>query len=59
MKILSYNVRGLGGLEKRKEVRRLVSEKSPLCYVSKSQRCVLLMIFLLRPCGEIHRVRGC
>lgn len=30
MKILSYNVRGLGGGEKRVEVRRLVNEKHPL-----------------------------
>jgi len=30
MKILSYNVRGLGGVEKRVEVRRLVQEKQPL-----------------------------
>jgi len=30
MKILTYNVRGLGGCEKRKEVRQLVLEKHPL-----------------------------
>ena len=30
MKMLSYNARGLGGGEKRVEVRRLVQEKSPL-----------------------------
>ena len=29
MKLVSWNVRGLGGLEKRREVRRLVGEKSP------------------------------
>jgi exonuclease III len=29
MKIISYNVRGLGGFEKRAEVRRLVQEKNP------------------------------
>ena len=29
MKVLSYNVRGLGGVEKRMEVRRLVQEKQP------------------------------
>jgi len=42
MKILSYNVRGLGGLDKRKEVRRLVSEKSPfvLC-IQESKMCVV------------------
>jgi len=30
MKIITYNVRGLGGGEKRAEVRRLVNEKKPL-----------------------------
>jgi exonuclease III len=29
MKVISYNVRGLGGVEKRAEVRRLVQEKNP------------------------------
>ena len=29
MKIITYNVRGLGGFEKRSEVRRLVVEKKP------------------------------
>lgn len=29
MKLVSWNVRGLGGIEKRREVRRLVGEKSP------------------------------
>jgi len=33
MKIVSWNVRGLGGFEKRREVRKLVGEKksSILC----------------------------
>jgi hypothetical protein len=30
MKVVSYNVRGLGGGEKRVEVRKLVLEKKPL-----------------------------
>jgi len=30
MKILSWNVRGLGGLEKRRDVRLLVGEKLPI-----------------------------
>lgn len=30
MKVLSYNVRGLGGGEKRVEVRKLVSESIPM-----------------------------
>jgi exonuclease III len=29
MKIVSWNIRGLGGLEKRKEVRKLVGDLSP------------------------------
>lgn len=32
MKLLSYNLRGLGGWEKRREVQRLVREKSPLVF---------------------------
>jgi len=30
MRLISWNVRGLGALEKRREVRKLVGEKSPL-----------------------------
>lgn len=33
MKVLSYNVRGLGGIDKRNEVCRLVSEKKSLCFM--------------------------
>jgi len=29
MKIISYNVRELGGFEKKREVKRLVSDKNP------------------------------
>jgi exonuclease III len=29
MKIVSWNIRGLGGLEKRKEVRKLVGDLCP------------------------------
>jgi hypothetical protein len=29
MKIMSWNIRGLGGFEKRKEVRSLMGEKNP------------------------------
>jgi len=42
MKVVSWNVRGLGGFEKRKEVRSLVTEKRPwiLCLQeTKLQRC--------------------
>jgi hypothetical protein len=38
MKIITYNVRGLGGGEKRAEVRRLVNEKSHWCCVFKRLR---------------------
>jgi len=42
MKILSYNVRGLGGHDKRNEVRRLVSEKSPFVFcIQESKFCVV------------------
>jgi exonuclease III len=30
MKVISWNVRGLGRVDKRKEVRNLVREKNPL-----------------------------
>jgi exonuclease III len=42
MEIISWNVRGLGGAEKRKEVRKLVGEKNPIivCLQGKKlQRC--------------------
>jgi len=42
MKLLSWNVKGLGGLEKRKEVRLLVKDKNPLILClqeSKLQLC--------------------
>jgi exonuclease III len=29
MKLISWNVRGLGGIKKRREVRKLLGEKSP------------------------------
>jgi len=42
MKLISWNVRGLGGFEKRKEVRSLVIEKNPLILClqeTKTQLC--------------------
>jgi len=33
MKIISYNVRGLGGFEKRSEVKRLVVDKKTSCFM--------------------------
>ncbi|PNX56566.1 cytochrome p450 [Trifolium pratense] len=42
MKIISRNVRGLGGLEKRKEVRKLVEDLKPFTFCiqeTKLQNC--------------------
>lgn len=57
MKVLSYNVRGLGGGEKRLEVRRLVQEKQPsvLCIqesklMAVSERLVE-SVWGAAPCG--------
>jgi len=57
MKVLSYNVRGLGGFEKRNEVHWLVQEKLP--FVAGLQESKLEMVdnFLVKsiwgcsPCG--------
>ncbi|PNX89483.1 cytochrome p450, partial [Trifolium pratense] len=46
MKIVSWNIRGLGGLEKRKEVCKLVGDLKPfiLCLQeTKLQRCDVLL----------------
>jgi exonuclease III len=46
MKILSWNIRGLRGLEKRKEVRRIVGEKKPFIVCiqeTKLQSCDVLL----------------
>jgi exonuclease III len=46
MKIISWNIRGLGGLEKRKEVRKLVGDLCPsiLCLQeTKLQTCDALL----------------
>ena len=40
MKIVSWNVRGLGGPEKRREVKLLVAEKKSFMFVSL--RCFLV-----------------
>jgi hypothetical protein len=40
MKVLTYNVRGLGGFEKRAEVRRLVQDKNPFVLVCKNRSLV-------------------
>jgi len=40
MKIISFNIKGLGALEKRREIHRLVSERklTVLCYKNRSWR---------------------
>lgn len=42
MKVVSWNAKGLGGLEKRREVRQLVNEKRP--YVMCIQETKLMVI---------------
>jgi len=42
MKIITYNVRGLGGGEKRKEVRRLDNEKNPLVLCIQETKMALV-----------------
>jgi len=41
MKLISWNVRGLGGLEKRKEVRNLVGEKQPFIICIQETKMVV------------------
>jgi len=40
MKLISWNVRGLGGIEKRKEVSQLVREKRPFIFCIQETKCV-------------------
>lgn len=48
MKILSYNVRGLGGGEKRVEVRRLVQEKCPFVLCIRESKLRVVDDFLIK-----------
>jgi hypothetical protein len=63
MKIVSWNIRGLGRVDKRNEVRKLVQEKSPLVVCvqeTKVQTCdhflctvgKLAFCFLVSPLGR-------
>jgi len=52
MKLLSYNVRGLGGYEERDEVRRLVVDKHP--YVLCIQKSKLTVVEK----GVVSAIRG-
>lgn len=40
MKLLSFNVRGLGGWEKRREVQRLVREKNPFVFLYSGDQVI-------------------
>jgi hypothetical protein len=56
MKIVSWNVRGLGRVDKRNEVRKLVREKTPyvVCLQeTKLQACVIVCVL---QCGEVRRL---
>jgi len=53
MKILSYNVRGLGGGEKRVEVRRLVSDKHPFVLCIQESKLGVVDDLLINLSGVI------
>jgi len=46
MRLLSWNVQGLGGLEKRKEVKELVREKMPFLLCIQESKFQLIDDFL-------------
>jgi len=46
MRLVSWNVRGLGGLEKRKEVKDLVKEKLPFVLCLQETKLQLIDVFL-------------
>jgi exonuclease III len=48
MKIISYNARGLGGGEKRVEIRRLVQEKSPYMVCIQETKLSTVDDFLIK-----------
>jgi len=53
MKVLSYNVRGLGGGEKRVEVRRLVQEKCPFVLCIQESKLIFVDDFMIKSiCGD-------
>lgn len=61
MKVISYNVRGLGGGEKRVEVRRLVQEKNPFVFYIQESKLSFVDNFLIKsiwgntPCGNSYQ----
>jgi hypothetical protein len=54
MRIVSWNVRGLNGLEKRKEVKELVREKVPFVLCIQETKLQLIDDFL---CNSIWGLR--
>jgi exonuclease III len=48
MKVLSYNVRGLGGFEKRAEVRRLIQDKHPFVVCLQESKLSLVEELLVK-----------
>jgi len=54
MKILSWNVRGLGGFAKRPEVRKLINEKNPFIVCIQETNCLLLRTFCVHLCGVLR-----
>jgi hypothetical protein len=46
MRIISRNIRGLGGLVKRKEVRKMVGEKNPSIVCLQETKLPLCDVFL-------------
>jgi exonuclease III len=47
MRVLSYNVRGLRGGEKRTEVRKLVKEKQPVVLCIQESKCQVVNDLLI------------
>jgi hypothetical protein len=56
MKVVSWSVRGLGGLEKRKEVMLLVGEKVPFILYIQFTKLQLCDDFYVPHCGVISLV---
>jgi endonuclease/exonuclease/phosphatase family metal-dependent hydrolase len=54
MKIVSWNVRGLGRLDKRKEVCKLVREKNPHIVCLQETKLKSVMILCARPHGAVR-----
>ena len=53
MRILSYNVRGLGGFEKRSEVKKLVSDKKPFVLCLQETKLCTVDDMLVKAIWEI------